>query len=115
MSSTAIIYEALQAGADDDAINELIRAMLSTARRTADDHDVMSWRRDNYLDLRRWAYPPMETFAQAQANIAAGGVAAIEGEAALSLYYAARLTADLRFPANPYVPDPDPVDQPVPE
>jgi hypothetical protein len=55
----------------------------------------------------------METFAQAQANIAAGGVAAMEGEAALALYYAARLTADLRFPANPYVPDPDPIDPPL--
>lgn len=110
MADTITIMTALRAGAEDDTIDELIREMISTPLRTADDHDVYTWRRDFYLDLRRWAYPTMETYVQAQANVAAGGSLAIEGEQALAAYYAARLTADLRFPADPYVPEPDPVE-----
>jgi hypothetical protein len=113
MENTATIGAALAAGADDDAINEMIREMLSTVRRTADDHDVMSWRRDNYLDLRRWAAPAATEYLDAQARVAAGGALALAGQAQLAEIYRRRLAADFRFPADPYVPDPDPVELPV--
>lgn len=107
--NTSDIYAALQAGADDDAVDAIIRAMLSTSRWTADDHAVASWRRDNYLDLRRWASPgPME-YAAAQARIAAGGAMAVEGQADLQTIFQRVLDAEFRFPSNPYVPEPDPI------
>jgi hypothetical protein len=106
MSSTARIYDALQAGDDDAAVNEIIATMLSTARQSASDHDVMTWRRDNYQDLRRWAGPQVTDYIAAQARVAAGGALALEGQLALDGLYRQQLAADLRFPPNPFVPDP---------
>jgi hypothetical protein len=102
MSSTARIYDALQAGADDVAVNAIIAAMLGDSS----DHAVMSWRRDNYQDLRRWAGPQVTDYIAAQARVAAGGALALDGQATLDSLYRQQLAADLRFPPNPFVPAP---------
>lgn len=111
---TSHIYSYLRAGSiDDAALNAMIRAMLSTPRRTADDHDVYTWRRDHYLDLRRWACPPLDVYLSAQAYIAAGGDLAIVGEGKMAEYNEARVNADYRFPPNPFIPDAEPVEPPT--
>jgi hypothetical protein len=115
MMDTVMISAALGAGTDDAAVNEMIREMLSTSRRTADDHDVWIWRQDNYLELRRWAGPTAAEHLEAQARVAAGGSLALAGQAQLAEIYRRRLATDLRFPADPYIPDPDPVEIPDPE
>jgi uncharacterized membrane protein YebE (DUF533 family) len=91
-------------GVDDATLNELIRAMLAASGGSAHDHAVWAWRRDNYLDLRRWAAPAAEEYIAAQARIAAGGMLALEGQARLNDLYRRRLSAELSFPENPHVP-----------
>jgi len=113
--STADIYKALRNGADDAAVNEIIREMLSSKRYAATDHDVAVWRRDNYADLRRWAGPSTEAYTDAWAKVSQGGAVALEGEMALQTWAANKLAVDLRFPRSPFVPEQEPQPAPPPE
>lgn len=89
------IAEAVKGGASNEALDAIIAAYIAEY-----DHGytVREWRIANYIQLRRWAYPPIEDYADAQVKNAMGGSLALEGKAQADTYAQACYAVKLRFP-----------------
>lgn len=77
------IAEAIKDGVSDNDLDVIIQEFIGP------DGDVPAWRIERYADLRRWAYPPMEDYLDAE----------VKGDAEQKAdYVAACLSVKERFP-----------------
>ena len=94
------IYNAIDSGADDTALDVIIQQHIDDYALTT---TVAQFRIDNYTRLRRWAYPDPADRFDADVKFDYGsrcddpGVQA-EGQAQLNAYYDACWAVKIRFP-----------------
>lgn len=84
----------LNSGGNDEALNKIITQFIADWGLNT---TVAQWRVENFKDLRRWAYPPIEAYNSAVIS---------KDTEAVSEYSAAVLAVDLRFPAVLVVANP---------
>ena len=93
------IYDVIKNGGDDQAVDQAINDYLSGDYYKGQATTVAQWRVDNYAQLRRWAYPPLAEYNDAQTKINSG-VSSLEteGQQQLASYVSACLDVKTRFP-----------------
>ena len=82
-------------GATDEELNQVIQQYLNDQ---GIDKTVSQWRLENYAQLRRWVYPPIEEYNDAQAKLNSG-ITELEqeGQAQLDAYVQNCLDVKARF------------------
>ena len=90
------IPKAIQNGVLDTQLNAIIAEYLAVWNI---NKTVSEWRLENYAQLRRWAYPPMAEFNDAQAKLNSGITELeSEGQNQLDNYVQKCLDVKARFP-----------------
>lgn len=89
------IAQSVKNGDSESTLNEIIQAYIDLYET---ESTVKQWRIDNYIQLRRWAYPPIEDYVDAQVKIAQKGSLELEGKSQLNSYTGACYSVKLRFP-----------------
>lgn len=85
------IAKAIKAGATDEELNQVIAEFIGSAN----ESDIMTWRKTHYLELRGWAYPDPRIRFDADVKIANGETE--EGQAQLNAYYSGCWSVKQRF------------------
>ena len=89
------IARLIKNGKDDSVINNKISRLINSNNAG----DINNWRLANYKDLRRWAYPDVADYVDAQVKLLSGDSLLIaKGQAELDLYVQQALSVKTRFP-----------------
>lgn len=88
------VAKAVKAGLTDPQVDEVIRAHLDSLGYKA--KTVAEWRVENYKELRRWAYPDIANYLDAQVKVRRGVYAA--GKKQEDVYLDACWAVKERFP-----------------
>lgn len=89
------IADAVKAGNSDADLLLIIQGFIGEGQ------DAVAWTKVNYSDLRRWAYPDLSEYIDAQVKIASGDAdLEVAGRDQLADYNAKCLSVKSRFPKS---------------
>jgi len=81
---------------DDEQLNDIISTYLFSQ---GIESTVSQWRLDNYIDLRRWAYPDKEDYLDGIVKLSSSDeTVQTEGQEQIDTYTTACLAVKARFP-----------------
>lgn len=78
------IHKTLIGGSSKESLNHTVEKYLQDNNMS---QSVTEWKQQNYSLLRRWAYPPIEDYLDADIKIRSGDTELVqEGQAQMALY-----------------------------